>query len=130
MTQCENMQSTHSSLSCTGHALLQAQQSVTFYINILSIFICSIFMISISNASIDAYLMVTEARLRASDDVGAVSAATEAPSAPGILTKHGECEVRPKLIIGIAPLATLTTQMPPWFGAKVTAAETPKGGLG
>ncbi len=129
MTQCENMQSTHSSLSCTGHTLLQAQQSVTFY-NILSILICSIFMFSISNASIDAHLMVTEARLRASDDVGAVSAATEAPSAPGILTKHGECEVRPKLIIGTAPLATLTTQMPPWFGAKVTAAETPKGGLG
>ncbi len=74
--------------------------------------------------------MATEARLRASDDTGAVSAATGAASAPGILTKCNGCEMGPKLIIGTALLAILTAQTPLWFGAKVTAAETPKGALG
>ena len=36
----------------------------------------------------------------------------------------------PKVIIGSAPLAILTAQKPPWFGAKVTAAGSPKGALG
>ena len=76
---------------------------------------------------IDAYLMATE---RASDVIGAVSAAAEAPSASGILINESGCEVSPRLIIGTAPLAILTAQTPPWFGAKVTATEIPKGAVG
>lgn len=74
--------------------------------------------------------MATGARLRAADDMGAVSAATEPPSAPGILTIERGCEMGTKLIMGTALLAILTAQTPPWFGARMTAAENPKGALG
>ena len=85
---CESVQSTHASLSCIMTRCRHSRVSHSYHY-IFSTLILDIVTCSVSNALTDAYLMAAEARLRASDDTGAGSAAEESPSAPGILTNDG-----------------------------------------